>query len=40
MVLSKDGISADETKVPTIERLKEPKNMAALINCLDLATYL
>ena len=40
MVLSKDGISANATKIQSIKRLKKPRNLAELRSFLDLATYL
>ena len=40
MVLSKDGISADETKIQAIKKLKKPGNIAELRSFLGLAAYL
>ena len=40
MVLSKDGISADETKIQAIKKLKKPGNITELRSFLGLAIYL
>ena len=40
MVLSKDVISADETKIQAIKKLKKLGNIAELRGFLGLATYL
>ena len=40
MVLSKDGIAADETKIQAIKKLKGSGNIEELRSFLDLATYL
>ena len=40
MVLSKDGISADETKIQAIKKLKKTRNIAELRSFLGLATCL
>ena len=38
MVLSKGGISADETKIQAIKKLKKTRNIAELRSFLGLAT--
>ena len=40
MVLSKDGISADETKIQPLKNLKKLGNIAEMKGFLSLATYL
>ena len=40
MVLSKDGISADETKIQPLKNLKKLGNIAEMKGFLGLATYL
>ena len=35
MVLSKDGISANATKIQSIKKLKKPRNLAELRSFLD-----
>ena len=40
MALSKDDISANETKIQAIKKLKKPGNIAELRIFLGLATYL
>ena len=40
IVLSEGGISANETKIQAIEKLKKPGNIAELRSFLGLATYL
>ena len=40
MVLSKDGISVDKTKIQAIKKFKKPGNIADLRSFLGLATHL